>query len=226
MILPTQVRYQRRKSIGLYLLDQGGYEVRAPKGTPKRMVDDFIFQNQNWLAPRLKEQTLKISQAQQKWVSGAKHGFKGRSITLNVNESSDNRFYFDGQVLQLDLTVPITPDKIEFAVTEWLRMEAKTYFEDRVQYFMQAPIFYGLEIPKVKVRKMKTRWGSCSSKGNVNFNLWLMHYDTECIDYVVVHELCHLLEFNHSPRFYELVASILPNWRERERRLEHNDYTK
>lgn len=225
MILPNQVRYQRRKSIGLYLLDQGGYEVRAPKGTPKRVVDAFISQHQNWLEPRIKEQTLKISHAQQKWVCGAEHYFKGKLITLNVQASPSDRFYFNGQVLQLHLSGPITPEKTEHAVTEWLRHEAKLHLEARVNYFIQAPIFYGLETPSVKVRKMKTRWGSCSSKGNVNFNLWLMHYDTDCIDYVVVHELCHLLEFNHSPRFYELVASILPHWQASERRLESNQYS-
>lgn len=225
MILPNQVRYQRRKSIGLYLLDQGGYEVRAPKGTPKRVVDAFISEHQNWLAPRLKEQALKMSHAQKKWVCGAEHYFKGQLITLNVNASWQDRFHFDGQVLHLDFRPKVTSEKIEHAVTEWLRREAKAYFEARVAYFMQAPIFYGLDVPKVKVRKMKTRWGSCSSTGNVNFNLWLMHYDIQCIDYVVVHELCHLLEFNHSPRFYELVSSILPHWQECEKRLESNHYS-
>lgn len=225
MILPNQVRYQRRKSIGLYLLDRGGYEVRAPKGTPKRVVDAFISQHQSWLEPRLKEQTLKISHVQQKWTCGAEHYFKGQLITLNVKESHNDRFHFNGQVLQLYLSAPITAEIIEHAVTEWLRCEAKLYLKARVHHFIQAPIFNGLNTPQVKVRKMKTRWGSCSSKGNVNFNLWLMHYDTDCIDYVVVHELCHLLEFNHSPRFYELVATILPNWQECERRLESNQYS-
>lgn len=80
----------------------------------------------------------------------------------------------------------------------------------------------GASYGRITIRMQKTRWGSCSSKGNLNFNALLMLMPDEIIDYVVVHELCHLLEMNHSKRFWNLVESILPDYRERRKWLKEN----
>ncbi len=102
------------------------------------------------------------------------------------------------------------------AELEALRREAQEKLEARARHF--APLL-GVDWERITVRTQRTRWGSCSARGNLSFNALLALAPPEILDYVVVHELCHLKEMNHSPRFWAEVAALLPDWRERRRRL-------
>ena len=77
-----------------------------------------------------------------------------------------------------------------------------------------------LPFPELKIRKMRTRWGSCTKSGVVTLNLELVRMPPECIDYVITHELCHMVEFNHSARFYEVQSRFMPDWKARKQQLE------
>ena len=104
---------------------------------------------------------------------------------------------------------------------EELIASAKRVIPERVRYF--APIV-GVDYGRITIRNQRTRWGSCSSKGNLNFNIALMRAPIEVLDYVVVHELCHRKEMNHSPRFWSEVGKVLPDYKVQERWLkEHGD---
>ena len=93
---------------------------------------------------------------------------------------------------------------------EQLREQARKFVTERVRYF--APII-GVSYGQIAIRTQHTRWGSCSSKGNLNFNCLLMLTPGFCLDYVIVHELCHRLEMNHSPKFWAQVERVLPDYR-------------
>lgn len=97
-----------------------------------------------------------------------------------------------------------------------LKARAKSYIPVRTEYWAK---IIGAEYSSVTVRAQKTRWGSCSSKGNLSFNCLLMLTDTEIIDYVIIHELCHTKELNHSKRFWTLVGSVMPNYKQVRSRL-------
>ena len=94
--------------------------------------------------------------------------------------------------------------------------KALTCFQNKCSYFAKK---MGVEYQKIKVNKAKTRWGSCNSKGNINFTYRLIFAPEDLIDYVVIHELAHLKEMNHSNRFWEVVEEIIPDYKERRRRL-------
>jgi len=100
-----------------------------------------------------------------------------------------------------------------------LAEKAKELIPKRVEYY--APII-GVKVGKITIRNQKTRWGSCSGKGNLNFNCLLMLTPQEVIDYIVVHELCHLKQLNHSPKFWAEVEKILPNYKEPKKWLKEN----
>jgi hypothetical protein len=97
-----------------------------------------------------------------------------------------------------------------------LREKRKVYIQSRLAYFNQ---FYGYSWNRVTIKNMKSRLGSCSSLHNLNFASKLFSYPPEVIDYVIVHELCHLKEMNHSKNFYALVAETIPDWKGRKARL-------
>ncbi len=94
--------------------------------------------------------------------------------------------------------------------------EASILMEQRIEYYNQ---YYGFKYNKINIKDQKTRWGSCSRKGNLNFNYKILFLSVETRDYIVVHELCHLKEFNHSKKFWNLVAETIPNYLQIRRNL-------
>ncbi len=101
-----------------------------------------------------------------------------------------------------------------------IKTRAKQYIPVRVEYWAD---IIGVKYSSVTIRTQRTRWGSCSSKGNLNFNCLLMLTDTEIIDYVVIHELCHIKEMNHSKRFWALVGSVMPDYKAVQSRLKSTE---
>ena len=98
----------------------------------------------------------------------------------------------------------------ELAEYQRYKIRAHNFVSDRLEYFNR---FYGFKYGRVSVRRQKTRWGSCSRTGNLNFNYRLIFLEPAAVDYIIVHELCHLGEFNHSPDFWRLVAKQIPDYR-------------
>jgi predicted metal-dependent hydrolase len=98
----------------------------------------------------------------------------------------------------------------ELAEYQRYKIRAHNFVSDRLEYFNR---FYGFKYGRVSVRRQKTRWGSCSRTGNLNFNYRLIFLEPAAADYIIVHELCHLGEFNHSPDFWRLVAKQIPDYR-------------
>lgn len=119
---------------------------------------------------------------------------------------------------QLARQIPLQAALSERELAELTEQTRKTV-TSRAAYF--APIM-GVDYGRISIRKQKTRWGSCSSKGNLNFNCLLALVPAEVLDYVVVHELCHRKEMNHSPRFWAQVAKLIPDYKEKRKWLKDN----
>ena len=115
---------------------------------------------------------------------------------------------------RLNSLTPITKDEIDS-----LKAAAKPIIEEKVRHFADK---IGVEYGKITIRNQRTRYGSCNAKGNLNFNCLIMLMPNEIIDYVIVHELCHIKEMNHSRRFWNEVESILPDYKERRKWLKQN----
>ena len=119
-----------------------------------------------------------------------------------------------------DLILPAANNlTVEELFDEWLFEEAKNYITERTKSLAS---LYGFNFDKVKVKKLKSRWGSCSVKRNLNFNYKLMCFNSKIIDYVIIHELCHLKEMNHSQKFWKLVSEIMPDYKKYKRELTFN----
>lgn len=100
----------------------------------------------------------------------------------------------------------------------YYKNQAKFLVEDRIKYFNK---FYNLKYSKISIKKQKTRWGSCSKLGNLNFNYKIVFLPKNLADYLVVHEMCHLAELNHSKNFWNLVAKAIPNYKLLSKRLKN-----
>lgn len=129
---------------------------------------------------------------------------------------------YDNQKDRAPLTVDEPKDNATLALEKRYRDAAREYIPKRVEYYHQ---FTGGDYEKIAIRDQKTRWGSCSANGTLSFNYRLMLAPPRVLDYVVVHELCHLTHMNHSKEFWDMVASILPDYKEYRKWLKDNGHT-
>ncbi len=215
--ITVQVRNTRRRTLGLYVFPDGRVEIRVPHGTTRQQALAFAAERRAWLRDTLRE--LPEPPAIPLYEDGAVHPYLGDALTLRLRHRGRRHSRRDGSELHLTLPRPDEPEAVEQALRAWYRERARGVFEERLAHWFPALGLPLRQLPSLRIRAMRSRWGSCSSRGGVNLNLWLIRAPLPCIDYVVVHELCHLLEFNHGPRFYGHMDRILPDWRDRRQQL-------
>jgi len=210
---PIAVRETRRQTLGLYVFPNGRVEIRVPRGTPRTQILAFARERRGWLRDALAG--LPNTPAAPVYADGAVHPYLGEPLTLRVRAGSRRRSVRQGDKLWLRVRDAADPTCVETALREWYRARARAVFQGRLADWFPVVGLPVERMPGLRIRAMRSRWGSCSSKGGVNLNLWLIRTPIPCIDYVIAHELCHLLEFNHGPRFYAHMDRVQPDWRER-----------
>ncbi|WP_090044701.1 M48 family metallopeptidase [Limnohabitans sp. 2KL-27] len=212
----------RRKSIG-FLVGADGLVVRAPNWVPLREVDAAVQEKGGWIVAKLqqfKERQTEQFQKAIEWRHGAEVPFLGRTVQLCVLERGVGRVH--GQDLSPEQVLPVTVPpgasvtQVRDAAQVWLKKQARALFEARLHQF--APLL-GVRWQKLSLSSASTRWGSARTDGHIRLNWRLVHLPISQIDYVVVHELAHLREMNHSPRFWETVGEVMPDYAERRKAL-------
>ena len=187
-------------------------EVRvfAPRHMPLRQADDFVRRNAEWL--NRARASLDAYRARETnrypMTDGMLFPLEGRQITLRVRRSVSEEAHLLGDEL-IVRTRDISPDAVRTQLRDFLIGLASERIVQRVRHY--APLI-GRSPGRISVREQRTKWGSCSSQGNLNFNWKLIMAPGEALDYVVIHELCHLFEFNHSDRFWRRVARFQPDY--------------
>ena len=188
-------------------------EVRAPLKCPRSEIDGFVASKEKWIRDKL---ALSQRRTERKEAFALSYG---GSITLRgglypLEARAGKRAGFDGSSFYLPYG--LEPEQIKDIVVKIYRRLAKLHLTGRVALYSGR---MEVTASAVKVTAAKTRWGSCSSLGSINFSWRLIMADDEVIDYVVVHELAHIKEMNHSANFWKIVEGVLPDYRERKERL-------
>lgn len=212
--LEYQISYAKRKSVGIRLNEDGAIMVRAPKGIPKKQVEEILYKKISWIVKnRDALQKSKTEQMDKEYTTGSYLYYKGKDYVLHlvpVNRKKDETVMLkEGREIYV-FAVSKEKEYIKSLLEQWYRKEAKAEIVKKVEHYIQ---YYKAEYCSIKIKSMKTRWGSCSSKRNLNFNWKIIMAPEEVIDYLVVHELAHLIEMNHSQRFYAQIEKVLPNYK-------------
>ena len=195
--------------------------VVAPETAVPSTIAAKVRQRAPWILRQQRELELYLPQTPpRRYVSGETHRYLGRQYRLKVRE---------GEPTSVKLTrgflTAVTPDKTDTAqvqalVESWYRTQAKRVLPERLSAMLPRFARVGIPAePQLAIRKMTSRWGSCTEAGVITLNLKLVQAPKPYIDYVIVHELCHLVEHNHSQRFYHLLDRMMPDWRVRRERL-------
>jgi hypothetical protein len=208
------LRRSSRRSIG-FMIDDDGLRVTAPKRVTLADVDNAIRAKQRWILTKLTERGERRMQRAQRppieWVDGAQLPWLGGDITLRLQDAVRSHCVFDAEAREL--RVGVVPGLSEWQLKEriklWYQDEARRLFVERLDHY--APQL-GVSYSAFALTSAGTRWGSCTVEGNIRLNWRLIHYPLALIDYVVVHELAHLREMNHSPAFWATVGAVYPDY--------------
>jgi predicted metal-dependent hydrolase len=198
--------------MGLYITRNAEIEVRVPNGTPQKIVADFVNQHQQWISTHHGAVAQQVAERENFELKfGAALLFLGHEFPLEPVEKP--AFGFDGQ--HFYAYAQMSAEELRTSLVGVYRTLAKKVLSDIVEEMAK---HMGLKPKAVKINAARSRWGSCSSAGNLNFSWYLVMAEEATIRYVVVHELAHLIEMNHSPNFWRIVEQVLPNYKaEREK---------
>lgn len=224
---PLEYSLERKnvKNLNLHVRKDGSVYVSANMTVPEEKIDEFLISKGSFIRNaqnKFKEQEQYKALPKQ-YVSGETFYVQGRALRLKVTQTTRDKIYSDGVYLFLDVKDQQDATKKERMVKRFLDKQCKAVFGEIVEELY--PVFqkYGVAPPILRIRNMDTRWGSClPGKGIVTLNKRLLEAPRNCIEYVVMHEFCHFIHPNHSKHFYDFLAMLMPDWKERKKVLDSN----
>lgn len=246
---PYELIRSRRKSLAIQIKPDGAIVVRAPLWVSPQEIEGFLRQKEDWIiktrarvaADRIDHQMnpdrmpagsaagpnalLPVNAL----TNGSRLNYRGKEyrLEINVNESSNVArgrvsVRMDDQKIILTAAMDLTAAMVRAVLESWYREQARQILSAKAEQFAAV---LGVVYHNIRIKDQKSRWGSCSTKSNLNFNWRIIMAPDFIADYLVIHELCHLRHMNHSPAFWDLVGSICPGRHEAQkwlRRQENN----
>ena len=221
-IISYLVDFGARKHLYITVSRNGDVVVRAPRSCRLERVIRSVERKRPWIARHLERFEGLPPDDTPTFESGENHLYLGSSYPLRVERGGRRGVALESSHLLVAVGPGAGPRAVRLALRRWYSRQARPEFEQRLARLQrEVPLFAPLRFD-VRLRHMTRRWGSCSSRRVITMNPLLVQAPSECIDYVLAHELVHLLEFGHTPRFYQLLGRVMPDWKEREALLKKN----
>ncbi len=217
MIKPDLIVRSYRKTLCLSISKNGELIVRAPKKLDMQYIMNFVKEKEKWIIKKQKEMRENTNK---------NNNIINYNIFLYLGREY-KKIEMDGvkkvEISKNNIIFPKHIEKKEMLICaqNFYINATKDLLKDRVKYFSE---LMNLSYTSVSIMNNKTRWGSCSSKGELKFNLRISMLPCKMIDYIIIHELAHLIEFNHSKKFYKIIACIMPKWESVRKDLKNYDY--
>ena len=214
-----EVRYEfkrsHRRSVVAKIRRDGVIEVRAPLLYRESDMIAFLNQHKRWIFNHY-DRLQNAENQEKKYVPGEIHYYLGEKYSLQVIHSNKNAVFIEGNSLVINVKSIEYLDNsvfLEHLVNKWYRNQAKIVFSELLPPIIEKFKKYNVSPAKITIRDMRSRWGSCSRRGNISLNLQLIKLNENCIRQVMIHEMCHLIYFNHQAGFYALMEEMMPDWK-------------
>jgi predicted metal-dependent hydrolase len=211
---------KRRKTISLHIKEDGRIVIYTPYHTPKWEIEKFIRERQSWIVGKISETEKRIKEGEKTFLPGERFLYLGEWYPLEMQESTNKesplRLVFGKFILNRD--------RIEEArdlFSQWYKREAKERIGERVDYYSNR---FQLFPQGIKITSARSRWGSCSRDNRLSFSWRIMMASLAVIDYILIHELAHIREKNHSKKFWAYVESVLPDYKKHRHWLRENGH--
>ena len=220
-VIKYHLAFSNRKSLGIKVSPDCLVYVIAPLDAhifdiqeKVKLKARWIFKQQNFF------QKYKPSTPERRFINGETHLYLGRQYKLKIIPSIEN----DVKVYRGEMIILTQKDTIHFAkkvLNEWYKTKAEVVFSELLNNVLGLFHSYKITSPILEIRQMEKRWGSCSKSGKITLNLDLIKAHKGCIEYVIIHELCHLVHYNHTKDFYNLLVKLCPDWEKWKEKLEY-----
>lgn len=205
-----ELRRARRRTIG-FMIDHRGLRVSAPRWVTLAEIERALADKADWVLRKLaewREHAARRERLAPRWEDGAPIRLLGRTLTMRIDAGAD-RVGLVGEELRVGLPAGAGAEQLRDSVQAWLQQHAKLVFAERIAVFAER---LGRAPSRWSLSSARTRWGSCSADGSIRLNWRLVHFPMDIVDYVIAHELAHLHEMNHGPRFWSTVGSLFPEF--------------
>lgn len=216
-LFPYKLIRSRRRSVALVVARDATLVVRAPLRMPLYFIEAFLEERRDWVdrtVARVREENIHV--LKRRYLDGEYFRFLGVEYPLRMVESASRPLLFESGEF---LLFQHSRHRARSLFAAWYRREARRILEERTALISNQ---HGLRPERISIKDMRSRWGSCGPDGSLNFNMRLVMAPLSVIDYVVAHELAHLLHRNHSRVFWDMVAMMHPNYQQDRRFLSKN----
>ncbi|EPS4547807.1 M48 family metallopeptidase [Morganella morganii] len=195
--------------------------VSAPQDTDDQQILNAVEKRGRWIYQQLRDFRKQLEYiTPRQYISGESHYYLGKQYMLKVIVAPSDPQGVKMLRGRLEVTLRHkSAEKVLQLLTDWYKARAREVFARRLSVMLEQALWIS-DSPPLRILTMQTQWGSCSPNGRVTLNPNLVKAPRECIDYVILHELCHLAEHNHSERFYRLMGQVMPDWEKIKKRLD------
>jgi len=217
----VSLAFSDRKNLKITVHPDRTVSVESPLGKTLSEVLERVHKRAPWIIKQRDYfERFQPLQPPRRYVSGETHLYLGRQYRLKVRSNDESMVKLVGGYLNVYMREPLNAQRVEELLREWYLEHAKAMIERRLFICYESMKRRGIPFPTIRIRRMQKRWGSYSSTGTITLNTELVKAPVHCIDYVIVHELCHLKHREHGKQFYSLLTRCMPDWEKRKARLE------
>lgn len=217
-LIDFHLEYSIRKSLGITVKPDLTVAVKVPIDTPLEKVKEKLRKKAPWI---IKQQSFFLSFhpkiTERKYINGETHLYLGRQYHLKVEQSNVEAVKLKGKFIEVAV---IDRSRVKQLLSEWYLQNAKRKFYSIAQPLIEIFKKYKVEPTSIVLREMPTRWGSCTPRGKIILNPELIKSPKACIEYVIIHELCHLIHHDHTQKFIDLQTKEMPDWEKWKMKLE------
>lgn len=218
VVMEYTVEYRTRKTLGICVHPDGSVEVKAPMEAPLEQIKKHVHRRASWICKQKRYfSSFGIHTPERKYVSGESHLYLGRQYMLRVVDSERNEVHYKGNILEIECS---NRNNVRHLLLDWYRKRAEIKFKEYADPLISRFSRHQVKPSCIRLKEMETRWGSCTASGQILLNPRLIGAPRICIEYVIMHELCHLVYRNHSKAFYDLLTQEMPDWKKWKMKLE------
>ncbi|MEG2339759.1 MAG: SprT family zinc-dependent metalloprotease [Odoribacter sp.] len=216
--IPYLVRFSERKTLGITVTPEGKVVLNAPIDTTREKIEEKLLRRAGWIVKQqLYFRSFGERTPHKQYISGESHYYLGKQYMLRVTEGRPNSAKYKGRYFE----VVCTPkSKAAEMMKEWYRERAKVKFAEIAEPIIARFAKCGVAPSSLYIQEMGNRWGSCTPKGKIILNTELIKAPKPCIEYVITHELCHLVHRDHTKAFFELLETEMSDWKRWKDKLE------
>jgi len=216
-----QLIYEDRKNLAITVRPDKSVIVKAPEKSNFEEIQKKLQKRGQWILKQINYfDKFHPIQLERQYISGESHYYLGRHYRLRIRKGKEESVKLIGKFFIAKTFKPKDRAQIKLLMMKWYADHAQIILDTRVSEYADRIFGSGFGSIGITYKYLKKRWGYLSPNGSLTFNIELIKTPLPCVDYVIVHELCHLVHPNHDKSFYRLISSIMPDWRKRKEKLE------